>query len=173
MLYFKALLTVDAVVLRIAPEFDYKKEVRRASRLVRMRELDKMYRPGALIDRALSLQLLAGALPDFLVARLQDFEQGQKTIYRRLHLLPLVAGNALRSVAWLTVLVFAALAAERASRRLGWLEGAAALSHPRVRAVIDAAAPTLVWGLPVAALLLFWAARSVLSRTYKKVQKDD
>jgi hypothetical protein len=88
MLYFKALLTIDGVVLRIAPELDYKKEVRRAMRLIRMRELDKMYSPGAVIDRALSLQLLANSLPDFLIQRLQDFEQGKKTIYRKLNLIP-------------------------------------------------------------------------------------
>lgn len=172
MLYFKALLTVDGVVLRIAPEIDYKKEVRRAMRLIRMRELDKMYSPGAVIDRALSLQLLANSLPDFLIQRLQDFEQGKKTIYRKLNLVPVIIGNALRSLAWLSLLAGVGLLAQRAQQKFGWWADAPFINHPILLRVFDFIAP-LLYVIPVVFLLLLWGARYAMSRTYKKVQKAD
>lgn len=172
MLYFKALLTVDGVVLRIAPEFDYKKELRRAMRLIRMRELQGMYGPGALIDRALSLQLLANALPDFLVQRLQDLEQGKKTIYRKVNLIPVIIGNALRSAAWLVLLLGAGLLLQRAQQRFGWLAGAPGINHPLVVRLFDLVAPAL-YAIPVIFVALLWLGRVALSRTYQKVQRQD
>ncbi len=166
MLYFKAVLTVDGVILRIAPEFDYKKELRRAMRLIRMRELDKLYGPGAVIDRALSLQLLANYLPDFLVQRLQDFEQGKKMIYRKLNLIPVIIGNLLRALAWLTALggvgVLVAWLAAGRYEGLGdfvlWPMGyaaeaqeAAEVGEPSAEAPVGAAAtaaPTVVTAAP-------------------------
>jgi ubiquinone biosynthesis protein len=172
MLYFKALLTIDGVVLRIAPELDYKKEVRRAMRLIRMRELDKMYSPGAVIDRALSLQLLANSLPDFLIQRLQDFEQGKKTIYRKLNLIPVIIGNALRTLAWLILLAGGGLLAQRAQQRFGLWADAPFINHPIVLQLFDFIAP-LLYVIPVVFLVLLWGARYAMSRTYKKVQKAD
>lgn len=172
MLYFKALLTIDGVVLRIAPEIDYKKEVRRAMRLIRMRELDKMYSPGAIIDRALSLQMLANSLPDFLIQRLQDFEQGKKTIYRKLNLIPVIIGNALRSLAWLAVLAGLGLLLQRAQQRFGWWADAPFINHPMLLKVFDFVSPVL-YTIPLIFLVLIWGARYAMSRTYKKVQKED
>ncbi|MCU0691280.1 MAG: AarF/UbiB family protein [Polyangiaceae bacterium] len=153
MLYFKALLTVDSVILRVAPEFDYKKETRRAIRLIRMRELDKMYSPGAVIDRSLSLQMLVNFLPDFLIQRLQDFEQGQKTIFRKLNLIPVIIAKSFKILA----LVIAA---------------SVLMEHPHVVWVFDALAP-LLYVLPVMFAVLLWASRYALSRSYVKVQKAD
>jgi predicted unusual protein kinase regulating ubiquinone biosynthesis (AarF/ABC1/UbiB family) len=100
MLFYKGLITIDSVVLRIFPDFDYKKESKRALRLIRMRELDKFYQPGNMIDSALLLQVLVSALPEFVTHRLQDFEQGQRLIYRKLNLLPVIAGHILKACAW-------------------------------------------------------------------------
>lgn len=172
MLYFKALLTVDSVVLRIAPEFDYKKETRRAIRLIRMRELDRMYGPGAVIDRALSMQMLANSLPDFLIQRLQDFEQGQKTIFRKLNLIPVVIANLLRGVATLAGLAGAGLLTQRILQRLGKLQGIPVFNHPFVVDVFNFISPAL-YALPLLVVVLLWAARYAISRSYVKVQKQE
>jgi predicted unusual protein kinase regulating ubiquinone biosynthesis (AarF/ABC1/UbiB family) len=172
MLYFKAALTVDGVILGLAPEFDYKKELRRAMRLIRMRELERMYGPGAMIDRALSLQLLVNSLPDFLVMRVQEFEQGKKSIYRKLNLIPVVIGNAFRALGWLTFLAGVGLLLQRAQQRFGWWSEAPLLNHPVVLRLFDAVAPIL-YALPAIFLVLMWAARYAMSRSYQKVQRDD
>jgi len=172
MLYFKALLTVDSVVLRVAPEFDYKKETRRAIRLIRMRELDRMYGPGAVIDRALSLQMLANSLPDFLIQRLQDFEQGQKTIFRKLNLIPVIIANMLRGVAVIAALSGVGLLLQRLLQRFGKLSDVPLLNHPVVVGLFDFVAPML-YAVPVLVVLLLWGARYAMSRSYVKVQKQD
>jgi predicted unusual protein kinase regulating ubiquinone biosynthesis (AarF/ABC1/UbiB family) len=168
MLYYKALLTIDGVVLRVYPDFDYKKESRRAIRLIRMRELEKMYGPGEVIDRALSLQLLANAMPDFLIQRLQDFEQGKKTIYRKLNLLPVIIAHTLRFLALGVALGGVALLAVR----MGWLRVIPVLSHPYVVGAVQWLAPVL-YAAPVLLVVLLWLARFSESRSYKKVQKDE
>jgi ubiquinone biosynthesis protein len=168
MLYFKALLTVDSVILRLSPEFDYKKETRRAIRLIRMRELDKMYAPGATIDRALSLQMLLNSMPDFLIARLQDFEQGQKTIYRKLNLIPVVIANFLKFVAWCVFLSGLALLVERS----GVLDVIPLMTHPYVVVFFDYVG-NLLYVIPVVFLFLIWLSRYLIARSYVKVQKSD
>ncbi len=172
MLYFKALLTVDAVTLQLAPEFDYKKETRRAIRLIRMRELDKMYGPGAVIDRALSLQMLANSLPDFLIQRLQDFEQGQKTIFRKLNYIPVVIANLFRALALVIATSGLGLLLQRVLHSMGKLESVPILNHPGVVQLFNFIAPVLL-AIPVVIALLLWAARYALSRSYVKVQKRD
>lgn len=172
MLYFKALLTIDSVVLRLAPEFDYKKETRRAIRLIRMRELDRMYGPGAVIDRTLSLQMLANSLPDFLIQRLQDFEQGQKTIFRKLNLIPVVIANLLRGAAMLAAVAGIALLLQRVLHRLGKLDSIPLLNHPIAVDIFNFISPVL-YAIPVLVVLLLWAARYAISRSYVKVQKQD
>lgn len=167
MLYYKGFLTIDGVVLRLSPDFDYKRESRRATRLIRMRELDKMYGPGAVIDRALSLQLLANAMPDFLIQRLQDFEQGKKTIYRKLNIIPVVIGNVLKLVAVAAAGSFLGLLA----LRLGWLRSFSLLGHPFVVRAVELLSPVL-YALPVLVALLLWLAKYAESRSFKKVQKD-
>jgi predicted unusual protein kinase regulating ubiquinone biosynthesis (AarF/ABC1/UbiB family) len=168
MLYFKALLTVDSVILRLAPSFDYKQETRRAIRLVRMRVLDKMYGPGAVIDRALSLQMLVNSLPDFLIQRLQDFEQGQKTIFRKLNLIPVIIGNAFRFLAYLIALAGTGLLIQR----VGLLDRIPFMTHHYVLAVFGFISP-LLYAIPIAFVVLMWAARYAISRSYVKVQKED
>ncbi|MFW5739583.1 MAG: AarF/UbiB family protein, partial [Myxococcota bacterium] len=168
MLYFKALLTVDSVILRLAPEFDYKKETRRAIRLIRMRELDKMYGPASTIDRALSLQMLVNSLPDFLIGRLQDFEQGRKTIYRKLNLIPVIIANAFKFVAYVVLLIGAGLLIQR----LGLLSEIPYMTHEYVLTFFHYVNP-LLYAVPVLFVFLIWASRYAISRSYIKVQKDD
>lgn len=168
MLYYKGMLTLDGVILRLAPEFDYKKESRRAIRLIRMRELDRMYAPGAVIDRALSIQLLANSLPDFLIQRLQDFEQGKKTIYRKLNLIPVIAANALRILSLCVGGTFLALL----GLRLGWLQSIPFMTHPVVVKLIHMLTPVL-YAMPVLLVVLLWAARYANSRSFQKVQRND
>lgn len=179
MLYFKALLTVDAVVLKLAPEFDYKKETRRAIRLIRMRELDKLYGPGALIDRALSLQILANTAPDFLVARLQDFEQGQKTIYRKLNWVNVLFSKMFMIIGWLVGISGVGLLATWGAVKIWgtqvgeWITEV--LSHD-VWVAIDGAFDVLVWTLllvPVLWLIFAWASRYFMSKSYIKIQKSE
>jgi ubiquinone biosynthesis protein len=168
MLYFKALATIDSVVLRVAPEFDYKKETRRAIRLIRMRELDKMYGPGAIIDRALSLQLLGNVLPDFLIQRLQDFEQGQKTIFRKLNYIPVLIAHGLRLVA----VALAAGGLGLLATRLAFFKRFAFMSHHAVVTALGLLSPVL-YAVPAMVLLVLWAARYAESRSYVKVQKEE
>lgn len=168
MLYFKALLTVDSVILRLSPEFDYKKETRRAIRLIRMRVLDKMYGPGATIDRALSVQMLVNSLPDFLIARLQDFEQGQKTIYRKLNYIPIVIANFLKFLALCVFLTGAGLLVQR----VGLLDRIPYMDHPYVVTFFSYIG-NLLYVIPIVFLFLIWAARYLIARSYVKVQKSD
>lgn len=185
MLYFKALLTVDSVVLRLAPEFDYKKETRRAIRLIRMRELDKLYSPGAVIDRALSLQLLANFLPDFLVARLQDFEQGQKQIFRKLNWFWVALAWVPRTIAYLLMLAAVVFLGEQIidwiwrDALIEWAMGRADTANAAVRGAVVSVLNTLntaAWSLlavPVIYLVLIWFARSLEARRYVKIQKSE
>jgi ubiquinone biosynthesis protein len=168
MLYFKALLTVDSVVLRLNPEFDYKKESRRAVRLVRMRELEKLYSPGALIDQSLSIQLLASSAPEFLVSRLQDFEQGRKTIFRKLNLIPITIAWTFRSAALVVGLAGAGLL----SLRLGIADSIPFMKLSLVQMLLDTVSPVL-WGVPVIFVALLWCARFAASRAYVKVNRKE
>jgi ubiquinone biosynthesis protein len=169
MLFYKGLLTIDSVILRVNPGFDYKKETRRALRLIRMRELDKLYTPGNVLDTALLTQLLLTHLPDFAASRIQDFEQGQRLIYRKLNLLPVVVSGLLRVAGWGSVALAFALIAHRFQRleRLWNLPGAEI-----GRRVFDALLPyTLLFFL--AALLLSWAAAFFKNRSFVKVQREE
>jgi len=168
MLYYKALLTIDGVVLRVYPDFDYKTETRRAARLIRMRELDKMLGPGSIIDRALSVQLLANSLPEFLIQRLQDFEQGKKTIYRKLNLLPVIIAGVLRFFAFAVAGGGLGLLA----LRLGWLKNAPVIGHPLVLRIAEYVSP-LLYSTPVVLIVLLWLAKYAEAKSFKKVQKDD
>lgn len=168
MLYFKTIITADSVILRLCPEFDYKKELRRAVRLVRMRELEKMYNPGAIIDQTLSLQLLVNSAPEFLVQRLQDFEQGRKTIYRKMNLIPVILAYCFR----LTALVIGSGASALLILRLGWLDEIPFIQYPLLQAILDFIAPIL-WGVPLMLFLLVWGARFLAARGYVKVNRRD
>jgi ubiquinone biosynthesis protein len=168
MLFYKGLLTIDSVVLRVYPAFDYKKETKRALRLIRMRELDRMYAPGNVLDTALLTQLLLTYLPDFASARLQDFEQGQRLIFRKLNLLPVIAAGAFKVLAFGALLVTAVIAADRASYldRLWKVPGTEPVAH----AVALLHPYPLVFLL--AAAVLGWMSRSMAARSFVKVQKD-
>lgn len=167
MLFYKAMLEVDLAILQIAPEFDYKQETRRATRLIRMRMLDQMYGPAGMIDRALSVQMLVNSVPDFLNLRMQDFEQGQKTIYRKLNVVPVAIAGVLRTIAAGAAACFGGILVHR----LGWLEGLGLASDAPLSAFLDALSP-LLWGLPVAFLMLLWGARYAMSHAYVKVQQE-
>jgi hypothetical protein len=114
------------------------------------------------------MQILANALPDFLVQRLQDYQQGQKNIYRKLNLVPVLIGNGLKLAAWTLTLSGFGLAAQR----LGWLDGVPFMKHRYVVALFDFVSPVL-YGLPFLVLVLAWGARYAMSHSYIKVQKDD
>jgi predicted unusual protein kinase regulating ubiquinone biosynthesis (AarF/ABC1/UbiB family) len=167
-LFYKALLSVDSVVLRVCPEFDYKKESRRALRLVRMRELDKLYGPGALIDTALMAQLILSNLPEFAALRLQDFEQGQRLIFRKLNLLPVIAAGIVRAGAWGLLALLAGIGA----RKAGIAPSIFAREEiaPAVK-LLDLAATVWVF-IAGAVIVAFWFARALSARAYVKVQKD-
>lgn len=167
-LFLKAMLSIDSVVLRVCPEFDYKREARRAMRLVRMRELDRMYGPGNLIDVALLTQLLVSNLPEFAAQRVQDFEQGQKLVFRKLNMIPLVLAGMVKTVAWALI----GLSAVLVVRRLGW--GAVVFAREEIAPAVqllDLVRPW--WALLLgAALIAFWLARSLAGRAYVKVQRE-
>lgn len=167
-LFYKGILTIDAVVLRLYPGFDYKKESRRALRLVRMYELEKRYRPGEVIDASLLAQLLVSALPGFVEGRLQDFEQGQRQIYRKLNLLPAIGASAMRAVAWAGAAASAfALLDERGL--LAWLWSR--VPRHAVGELLDltnehiAVAAAFVLGA-------IWLNRTLRAKTMVKVQKE-
>jgi len=167
-LFYKALLTVDAVVLRLSPEFDYKREARRALRLVRMYELERAYAPGRVLDASLLVQELLAALPSFVSERVQDYEQGQRQIYRKLNLLPVITANLLRTTGW-SLLALGVLA---------WLDKRSRLEAVWREIPRDWFAPLL--GLlerhPVANVVVYaaclYAAYRMRARTFVKVQKD-
>jgi ubiquinone biosynthesis protein len=164
MLFYKGLLSVDAVVLRLDPNFDYKREAKRALRLIRLRELDRMYTPGSVLDTALLAQLLIANLPDVVMARLQEFEQGRRLIYRKLNRVPIVFAAGFRALG--AALAFAALALAffpfaPASLRASAAAGPAELLRP-------------AWpGVLCAALVCGWVARALKARSFSKVQRDD
>lgn len=169
MMYYKALLTVDSVVLRLCPEFDYKKETRRAMRLIRMRELDRLYTADNVLDQALLTNLLLSSLPDFVAHRLQDFEQGQKLIYRKLNLIPVVAAGLCAALAWASLLAAVVLGAHR----MGYL--ARVLAHEalaRLQGPLDLLGPYAPVFLGVA-MAMAWLSRSLKARSFIKVQKED
>jgi ubiquinone biosynthesis protein len=169
MLFYKGLITIDSVILRVNPEFDYKKETRRAMRLIRMRELDKLYAPGNVLDTALLTQLLVSYLPDFAASRFQDFEQGQRLIYRKLNLLPVIAGHISKFTAYALLALSVALVVNRFGymKRVWALPGTEPIEH--------------VFGFIGPYVLLFFLASGVLSwmgsvlkaRSFVKVQKDE
>lgn len=169
MLFYKGLITIDSVILRVNPSFDYKKETRRALRLIRMRELDRMYTPGNVLDTALLTQLMLTNLPDFAAARLQDFEQGQRLIYRKLNLLPVVISGMLTVASWGSVALALALIAHR-FRYLGrlWALPGAEI----VQKIFDVLLPyTLLFF--VLAVALSWGSAFFRNRSFVKVQRED
>ncbi len=167
-LFYKGLLTIDAVILRLYPDFDYKKESKRALRVVRMYELERMYRPGNILDSSLLAQLLVGSLPAFVESRVQEFEQGQRQIYRKLNLLPAIGAGAMRAIAWATAIALSVALLDRQ----GWLVRV----WDQVPRTAIAPALELVYGHAIVAtsalLLCAWAARSLKARTMIKVQKE-
>jgi ubiquinone biosynthesis protein len=169
MLFYKGLITIDSVVLRVNPEFDYKKETRRALRLIRMRELDKLYTPGSVLDTALLTQLLLTHLPDFAAARIQDFEQGQRLIYRKLNLLPVVVSGLLRVAGWSCTALGLALIAHQ-FRHLEFLWRLP--DTEIIRRIFDYLQPYLILFF-LAAVALSWSATFFKNRSFVKVQRED
>jgi hypothetical protein len=169
MLFYKGIITVDAVILRVCPEFDYKKESKRALRLVRMRELDKLYAPGNVIDSVLLTQLLVNNLPLFAASRIQDFEQGQRLIFRKLNLIPVVIGTVTKIAAWALIAGGFVLVAFR----LGYLDRFRLVEGTKpLFAVLDLFRDFTVLTFVAAAICAF-VAQSMKSRTFSKVQRDD
>jgi predicted unusual protein kinase regulating ubiquinone biosynthesis (AarF/ABC1/UbiB family) len=167
-LFFKALLTVDAVILRMNPDFDYKKESQRALRLVRMYELEKRYRPGAVIDTSLLIQLLVGTLPAFVESRLQDYEQGQRQIYRKLNVLPAIGASAMRGLAWIAAaLGLVALLDTRGLLTRLWDH----FPRENVAPVLDVAGRHIVLACLVV-VAAFSIGRSLSARSLVKVQRE-
>jgi ubiquinone biosynthesis protein len=167
-LFYKGLLTIDAVVLRLYPDFDYKKESQRALRLVRMYELEKRFRPGAIIDTALLAQILFGMLPTFVESRLQDYEQGQRQIYRKLNVLPAIGASVMKALAW-TAAAAAVVALLDTRGLLGWLWGR--VPRESVAAVLDFAGGHVVLAILVT-LVASSASRSLRMRSLVKVQRE-
>jgi|GEM_PF-945651 len=169
MLFYKGLITIDAVILRVNPEFDYKKETRRALRLIRMRELDRLYAPGNVLDTALLTQLLLTSLPDFAASRLQDFEQGQRLIYRKLNLLPVIVGGMFTLASWGSIALGLALLGHRFHHlgRLWALPGTAVVQH-----VFDLLQPYILVFF-AAAIGLRWGAAFFKNRSFVKAQREE
>jgi ubiquinone biosynthesis protein len=163
MLFYKGLLSVDAVVLRLDPNFDYKRESKRALRLIRLRELDRMYSPGSALDTALLAQLLVAHLPDLVTAQLQEFEQGRRLIYRKLNRVPIVFAAAFRALGAAFALAALALALGPLAPPGGGAARAAASLAP-----LRAAWP----GVAALALASWWTARALKARSFSKVQRD-
>jgi hypothetical protein len=133
-----------------------------------MDELEKRYRPGAVIDTSLLAQLLLGTLPAFVESRLQDYEQGQRQIYRKLNVVPAVLASAMRLVAWAA----AATALIALCDVRGWL--ARVWEHvPResIAPLLDVAARHLVLAC-LLVLAAFSAGRSFRARSLVKVQRE-
>jgi hypothetical protein len=169
MLFYKGVITIDSVILRVNPEFDYKRETRRAMRLIRMRELDKLYTPGNVIDTALLTQLLLTYLPDFAASRLQDFEQGQRLIYRKLNLLPVILGNMFSLLSVGLGLAGVGVAAQRFGH-LEWLWKMPGVSL--LHQALDLGRH-YVWLFFLAAIVCAWAGAALKARSFVKVQKEE
>ncbi len=163
MLFYKGLLSVDAVVLRLDPNFDYKREAKRALRLIRLRELDRMYSPGSALDTALLAQLLITHLPDMVTARLQEFEQGRRLIYRKLNRVPIVLAAAFRALGGAAALSALALALAPLFAGSARGAGAAAALAPLRPGWPFAAAAAIACG---------WVARGLKARSFSKVQRE-
>ncbi len=159
---------IDSVVLRVFPDFDYKKESKRAVRLIRMRELDKATSPGNVLDSALLTQMLVSHVPDFVAGRIQDFEQGQRLIYRKLNLVPVILAGVFQVLSIGFFALFAGLVADRFGllARVWKMPGA----EPVQRA-LGFLSPYFVIVL-VLALVSAWLVRAMKARSFVKVQRE-
>lgn len=168
MLFYKGILTIDSVVLRVFPDFDYKKESKRAVRLIRMRELDKATSPGNVLDSALLTQMLVSHVPDFVAGRIQDFEQGQRLIYRKLNLVPVVLAGVFQVLSIGLFALFFGLVAER----FGLLSRAWQMPGAEpVQRALGFLGPYFVIVL-VLAIVSAWLVRAMKARSFVKVQRE-
>lgn len=168
MLFYKGILTVDSVVLRVYPDFDYKKESKRAVRLIRMREIDKASAPGNVLDSALLTQMLLTHVPDFVAGRLQDFEQGQRLIYRKLNLIPVILAGVFQVLSIGLFLLFFSLIADK----LGFLVRAWTIPGAEpVQRLLSLCSPYFAIVL-VLALVAAWLVRAMKARSFVKVQRQ-
>ena len=133
-----------------------------------MYELEKLYKPGNVIDSSLLAQLLVGTLPTFVESRIQDFEQGQRQIYRKLNLLPAIAANVMRALAWGAALALGITLLDR----VGWLSRFWALvPRKNIEPALELVAGHLAL-VGITVLFAAWAARALKARTMVKVQKE-
>lgn len=102
-LYFKAAISIDSMVVRLVPELDYHAETVQSLRLVRLREIEKRLSPGAALDTTLTSWLLLLRTPDFINEQLIQYQQTTHAMYRKFNQLPLVAGGMLDTLGYASV----------------------------------------------------------------------
>lgn len=173
-LYFKALMAVDASILRLAPELDYNAETTRAQRMVKVRQIEAFMTPNAALDRSLDLSLLLLTLPDFLATELTTYKQRTRRMYRKLNQLPLVIARLLRLLGAALGLTGAALLVVELElveqhHLLGALPPAVSGS-----AYLEVALRLAPWwhAFLVGALALRWGSRAVANQAMVKVQGE-
>jgi len=167
-LFYKALISVDSCVLRLAPRMDYHRTIRGALRVVRLRMLEKHLTPNAALDRTLNTWLMLMRMPDLVAEQILNYQATTRSMYRRINRAPLVMAGVARSLGALCFFTgLALLPVDRgATEHLpGWLiEGV----H------LDALRDVSSW-FPVFFLLtlvLFWAARILGAHSMVKVGRE-
>ncbi|MEL6341587.1 MAG: AarF/ABC1/UbiB kinase family protein [Myxococcota bacterium] len=177
-LYFKALMSVDASALRLVPDLDYHAEIAQSLRVVRLRQIEKLTQPGQALDRALNTTLFVLRLPDLIKEQVILYQQTTRSIYRRFNRLPRIAAGLIRTACWaLLALALVSLGIDWGWITIDFREGGTlnTFLHRTHLDFIEGAIRWLVNGwfvAIIAAFLGFWVARIVESYSLVKVQRE-
>lgn len=167
-LYFKALMSVDAGVLRLLPNQDYHGELVRVLRVVRLRMIERRMEPGNAVDRALTTTLFALQLPDFAKEQVIQYQQATRTMYRKFNRVPLVIAGLMRSASVGLLASVAALLPLDLGTSAHLPPAFVQLVHLDYLERIASGWPLGILG----AFALWWGARVVSAQSLVKVQRD-
>ncbi|MEO1267554.1 MAG: AarF/UbiB family protein [Myxococcota bacterium] len=170
-LYYKALMSVDASILRIDPSLDYNIETTRALRMVKLRHVEHYLAPGQALDRSLNLSLLLLKMPDLLAEQVVNLQQGTRRMYRKFNQFPIVAAQLVQAAGRFCLLLGAVLA----SIDLGYAHHYipdVILNHPDFQAIVTETLAPHAWIMVVLWLALGWVARTIRGQSLVKVQQN-
>ena len=167
-LYYKALMSIDASILRIDPKLDYNVETTRALRMVKLRHVEHYMAPGQALDRSLNLALLLFKAPELLQEQVTNLQQGTRRMYRKFNQVPLIIAQVVQGFGTACLLLAFALI----PLAMGYGEHTipdVVRTHEDF-AIVHLVAPHS-WVLIVLWAVLAWVARLIRSQSLVKVQQ--
>lgn len=167
-LYYKAMMSIDASLLRIWPAFDYQAETRQATRLVKLRVIEKYMSPNEALDRSLDMAMLLLTAPEFLTEQLTNYRQTTRRMYRKINAFPVIAAQVVNFIGLSSVGIGLALVPLELGYRFhlpGWV-----LKSMLFEPLLWAASyyPLFI----ASAVPIFWIARIIRSYSLVKVQRE-